>query len=361
MSHFARGGAGRYNMALMNDSAPQRPRILTGDTPTGKLHLGHYVGSIENRLALQESHDCFFIVANVHALTTRAEEAPAVSGDVFEIVTDYLACGIDPDRSTIFLQSEVPAIAELTWYFAMLLGHGRLLRNPTLKDELTVKAAEANHSFGFLLYPVGQVADILAFRPDAVPVGEDQVPHIEMTREVARRFNVLYAGVDPQAGDAAHAEHGVFPVPEPLLGRVTRLLGIDGKQKMSKSLGNAIFLADEAKTVEKKCRKIFTGRVRAEEPGRIEGNPVFQMLEAFHEDAAELEDMGFFDLMAPGALLAVEWGGRFEHALPLERIDVTLLRESETDRRIDAAARGEAACAVFAVWSAPPPGEPPPG
>ncbi|MDX1682837.1 MAG: tryptophan--tRNA ligase [Phycisphaeraceae bacterium] len=273
------------------DDRSDRPRILTGDTPTGRLHLGHYVGSIENRVALQESHDCYFIIANVHALTTRSEETEAISEDVRQITIDYLSAGIDPDRSTIFLQSEVPAIAELSWYFAMLLGHGRLMRNPTLKDELTLKTDETNHSFGFLMYPVGQIADILAFRPTEVPVGEDQIPHIEMTREIARRFNVLYCGVDSQGGDQSHAAEGVFPVPEPRLGRVTRLLGIDGEQKMSKSLGNAIFLSDDAKTVEKKCKKIFTGRVKADDPGVIEGNPLWQMHDAFNPNPEEVADL----------------------------------------------------------------------
>jgi tryptophanyl-tRNA synthetase len=269
-----------------------RPRILTGDTPTGRLHLGHYVGSIENRLAMQETHDCFFIIANVHALTTRAEEPAAVSEDVRQITIDYLAAGIDPARSTIFLQSEVPAIAELTWYFAMLLGFGRLMRNPTVKDEIVVKNLGDNYSFGFLMYPVGQVADILAFRPQAVPVGEDQVPHIEMCRELARRFNVQYCGVNPKAEDSQHlAQGGVFPVPEAKVGRIARLTGIDGKNKMSKSLGNAIFLSDSPKEVQKKCNRIFTGRMNATDPGQVECNPLFEYFDAFHRDGAEVAEL----------------------------------------------------------------------
>jgi len=268
-----------------------RPRILTGDTPTGRLHLGHYVGSIENRLALQDTHDCFFIIANTHALTTRAQESGAVRDDVIQIAMDYLAAGIDPEKSTIFIQSEVPAIAELTWYFAMLLGYGRLMRNPTVKDEIIIKNLGDNYSFGFLMYPVGQVADILSFRAAAVPVGEDQVPHIEMTREVARRFNVTYCGVDPQADDSAHAAKGVFPVPEAMVGRVARLTGIDGKHKMSKSLGNAIFLSDTPKQVQKKCNKLFTGRVSATDPGVIQGNPLWEYHEVFNPDQAEVEEM----------------------------------------------------------------------
>lgn len=268
-----------------------RPRILTGDTPTGRLHLGHYVGSIENRLALQDTHDCFFIIANTHALTTRAEQSGAVRDDVLQITIDYLAAGIDPVKSTIFLQSEVPAIAELTWYFAMLLGYGRLMRNPTVKDEIVMKGLGENYSFGFLMYPVGQVADILAFRAAAVPVGEDQVPHIEMTRELARRFNITYCGVDPKAEDADHAMRGVFPVPAAMVGRVARLIGTDGKNKMSKSLDNAIFLSDSPKQVQQKCAKIFTGRMSATDPGVIEGNPLWQYHDVFNPNQAQVAEM----------------------------------------------------------------------
>ena len=178
--------------------------ILTGDTPTGQLHLGHYVGSVRRRVELQDTHECFFLVANLHAYTTRAEEASEIRQDTLEIVRDYLAMGIDPNKAAITLQSEVPAIAELTFLFSMLLPFNRVMRNPTLKDELRVKNLGDNYPFAFLMYPVGQIADILAFRPDTVPVGEDNVPHVELTREIARRFNVMCCGVDPQAGDDAH-------------------------------------------------------------------------------------------------------------------------------------------------------------
>ncbi|MEX0885990.1 MAG: tryptophan--tRNA ligase [Phycisphaeraceae bacterium] len=268
-----------------------RPRLLTGDTPTGRLHLGHWVGSVENRVAMQDEYDCYFIIANVHALTTRAEETGAVRDDVMQITMDYLSAGIDPERSTIFLQSEVPAIAELTWYFAMLLPFNRVMRNPTLKTELDTKGLADKYTFGFPMYAVGQIADILAFRAASVPVGEDQVPHIEMTREVARRFNILYAGVDPHAEDAAHADKGVFPIPEAKVGRVARLTGIDGKNKMSKSLDNAIFLSDNAKTVQKKCARIFTGRMAKDDPGVIEGNPLWEYHDAFNPDRDEVADM----------------------------------------------------------------------
>ena len=166
-----------------------KPRLLTGDTPTGRLHLGHWLGSLENRVALQDSYDCYFIIANLHAFTTRAEKPDEIRQSVIDIATDYLAAGIDPERSTVFIQSEIPAIPDLTFYFSMLLPYPRLMRNPTIKDEIRDKKLGDNYPFGFLLYAIGQVADILTFRPEIVPVGEDQVPHIEMTREVARKFN----------------------------------------------------------------------------------------------------------------------------------------------------------------------------
>ncbi len=273
------------------DPGLARPRLLTGDTPTGRLHLGHWVGSVENRVRMQRDYDCYFIIANVHALTTRVEETAAVRDDVIQITIDYLAAGIDPEKSTIFIQGEVPAIAELTWYFAMLLPFNRVMRNPTLKTEIETKELGDKYSFGFPMYAVGQIADILAFRADSVPVGEDQVPHIEMTREVARRFNILYCGVDPQADDDAHADKGVFPIPEAKVGRVARLTGIDGRNKMSKSLGNAIFLSDDAKTVKKKCARIFTGRMAKDDPGVIAGNPLWEYHDAFNPDRDEVADM----------------------------------------------------------------------
>lgn len=267
------------------------PRILTGDQVTGRLHLGHLVGSIENRVAMQQTHECFLIIANVHALNSRANEPDALRDDVIQIVIDELSAGIDPNQTTLFLQSEVPAIAEMTWYFASLLGYGRLMRNPTVKDEIRVKNLGDNYPFAFLMYPVGQIADVLAFRPDSVPVGEDQLPNIEMAREIARRFNVQFCDIDPQASDSEHAAKGVFPIPDAPIGRVARLVGIDGKNKMSKSLANAIFLSDDAKTVGKKCNRIFTGRMSASDRGTIKGNPLWQYHDAFNPDRAEVDDM----------------------------------------------------------------------
>ncbi|MSR29408.1 MAG: tryptophan--tRNA ligase [Phycisphaerales bacterium] len=274
-------------------TSPSRPRILTGDTPTGTLHLGHWVGSVKRRVELQSSHECYFLIANIHAFTTRARQADDIRRDSIEIVRDYLAMGIDPAQSAIFLQSEVPAIAELTFLFAMLLPFNRVMRNPTLSEEIKVKGLGEQYSFGFPLYAVGQTADILAFRAAGVPVGEDQVPHLEMTREVARRFNQIFCGVSEHAEDADHEKlGGVFPVPKADVGAVGRLIGIDGVNKMSKSLGNAIFIADSAKEIHKKVGKIFTGRQSPSEPGNIE-NALFQYVDAFITDpvrVAELKD-----------------------------------------------------------------------
>ena len=269
---------------------PQKPRILTGDTPTGRLHLGHYVGSVENRLAMQDQFDCYFIIANKHAFTTRASKPDEIRQSVLEIATDYLACGIDPSKSKMFIQSEVPAIDELTFFFSMLIPFNRVMRNPTLKDEIRDKDLGENYPFGFPLYAVGQTADILAFRPLYVPVGEDQLPHLELTREVARKFDQLYCNVDPQTEDKDYLKKGgLFPIIEPKLGRVKRLVGTgapgpDGNLlKMSKSLNNAIFLSDDADTVQKKVMTMYTDpkRIRATDPG--ETDPTKNPLWAFHE------------------------------------------------------------------------------
>ncbi len=271
-----------------------KPRILTGDTPTGRLHLGHYVGSLENRLRLQNEYDCYFLLANMHAFTTRADKASEIRQDTIEIVKDWLAAGIDPERATIVLQTECPAIAELTWFFAMLLPFNRVMRNPTLKTEIEAKDLGDTYSFGFPMYAVGQCADILAFRPVSVPVGEDQVAHIEMCREVARRFNQVYCGVNPKTEDADYVKAGgVFPIPAALVGRIGRLPGVgDGSQKMSKSLNNAIFLSDSPKEVQKKVNKITTGRQSPTDKGDPT-NVLFQFVDAFITDAgrvAELKD-----------------------------------------------------------------------
>ncbi len=268
-------------------------RILTGDTPTGRLHLGHYVGSLENRVRLQDEYDCYFLLANMHAFTTRADKPEEIRQDTIEIVKDWLAVGIDPARSTIVLQTEVPAIAELTWFFAMLVPFNRIMRNPTLKTEIESKGLGDTYSFGFPMYAVGQCADILAFRPDLVPVGVDQVAHIEVCREIARRFNQVYCKVDTHAEDGEHERlGGVFPIPAALVGRVGRLGGTDGKEKMSKSLNNAIFLSDTPKQVKKKINGMYPGQSRnPDEPGDPEINPVFEYADIFIKDAGFVEEL----------------------------------------------------------------------
>lgn len=278
-----------------------KPRILTGDTPTGKLHLGHYVGSVENRLALQDQYDCFFLIANKHAFTTRADKPDDIRQSVIDIATDWLAVGIDPAKSAMFIQSEVPAIDELTFFFAMLIPFNRVMRNPTLTQEIKDKDLGDKYPFGFPMYAVGQCADILAFRPQLVPVGEDQLPHLELTREVARKFDQLYCGVDPHLEDKAYVSAGgLFPIIEPMLGRVKRLVGTgapssDGRLlKMSKSLNNAIFLSDEADVVKTKIMGMYTDpkRLRATDPGETdpEKNPLWAFHETFNADAAWVDE-----------------------------------------------------------------------
>lgn len=269
----------------MELSAPAQPtakkRILTGDRPTGKLHLGHYVGSMENRLRLQDEYECFFIIADLHTLTTKPErEFIAALGDnIREMVLDYLAAGIDPQKSAIFLQSGVIETYELNLLFEMLVTVARLERIPSLKDMARAANLEESMPYGLLGYPVLQAADILLPRAHLVPVGKDNESHIEVTREIARRFNNLYGEV--------------FPIPDVLIGDVPSLIGTDGQAKMSKSLNNAIFLSDDENAVNQKVRGMFTdpNRVRADIPGRVEGNPVFIYHDAFNPNTAEVDDL----------------------------------------------------------------------
>ena len=257
-----------------------RKRILTGDRPTGQLHLGHYVGSLQNRLRLQDSYECFFIIADLHTLTTRPEKEyiREVRENVRDLVLDYLSVGIDPERSVIFVQSGVPETFELNLIFEMLITVPRLERLPSLKD----MARDANLEaipFGLLGYPVLQAADILLPRATLVPVGKDNEAHVEVSREIARRFNRLYGEV--------------FPIPDSLIGDVPTLVGTDGQAKMSKSLNNAIFLADDAETVAAKVMRMYTDpkRVSADIPGTVEGNPVFAYHDAFNADKDEVADL----------------------------------------------------------------------
>jgi tryptophanyl-tRNA synthetase len=258
----------------------KRKRILTGDRPTGRLHLGHWIGSIKNRVRLQDEYESFFIVADLHTLTTRPEkEAIAeIPGHIREMVLDYLAAGIDPEKSTIFVQSAIPETPELALIFSMLVSLARLERLPTIKD-----MAEAAHldvvPFGLYGYPVLQAADIMLPRADVVPVGRDNLSHVEITREIVRRFNNLY-------GD-------VFREPDALISEIPILPGINGMQKMSKSLDNAILLSDSEEVVTKRVRMMYTdpNRTRADIPGTVENNPVFIYHDAFNPDVAEVDDL----------------------------------------------------------------------
>ena len=256
----------------------KKGRLLTGDRPTGRLHVGHYVGSLENRLRMQEEYECFFLIADYHVLTTGAEKTREIAGNIHELVLDYLSVGIDPAKSTIYLQSLVPEVAVLHLIFSMLTTVPRLQRVPTLKEVMRDLKLETA-SLGLLSYPVLQAADILMVRADVVPVGKDQASHLEVTREIARRFNEQY-------GD-------VFPEPRTLTGRVGTLVGTDGQAKMSKSLDNAIYLSDDAGTVTRKVGKMYTDptRIHPTDPGHVEGNPVFIYHDAFNTNRAEVEDL----------------------------------------------------------------------
>jgi len=257
-----------------------KPRLLTGDRPTGRLHLGHYVGSLANRVKLQHEYDAFFIIADLHTLTTRPEREfiRDIPHFIREAVLDYLAVGIDPNLSTIFIQSAIPETYELNLLFEMLVTVPRLERLPSLKD-MARDADLDSMPFGLLGYPVLQAVDILLPRAELVPVGKDNQAHVELAREIARRFNLLYGHV--------------FPEPEVLVGEVPTLVGTDGSAKMSKSLNNAIYLSDDSATVEAKVRVMYTDpkRLRSTDPGTVEGNPVFIYHEAFNADQAEVDDL----------------------------------------------------------------------
>ncbi len=255
--------------------------ILTGDTRTGKLHLGHYVGTLENRVKLQDEYETFIILADTHSLTTLSATPKLVRQYVFDVLLDELSVGLDPKKVTFFRESDIPEIYALAALFSMYVSHARALRNPTIKDEIKLKGLGEKFSLGFINYPIYQAADILCVRAHLVPVGEDQVPHLEQTREIARDLNSL-AGFE------------LFPVPEALVGRVARLPGLDGR-KMSKSLGNAILLCDDEKTVREKVSRMYTDptRIHPTDLGHVEGNPVFAYLDAFdqnHEKVAEFKE-----------------------------------------------------------------------
>ncbi|AUH46196.1 tryptophan--tRNA ligase [Chlamydia psittaci] len=261
----------------------KKKRVLTGDRPTGKLHLGHWVGSIKNRLDLQNNpaYDCFFIVADLHTLTTRVrkEQVLDVDNHIYEVLADWLSVGIDPNKSTIYLQSAIPEIYELHLLFSMLISINRIMGIPSLKEMAkNASIEEGGLSLGLVGYPVLQSADILLAKAQLVPVGKDNEAHIELTRDIARNFNRLYGEI--------------FSEPETLQGELTSLVGIDGQGKMSKSANNAIYLSDDDATIKDKIRKMYTdpNRIHATTPGRVEGNPLFIYHDIFNPNKEEVEE-----------------------------------------------------------------------
>ena len=249
--------------------------ILTGDRPTGKLHVGHYAGSLKERVELQNSGEydkVFIMIADAQALTDNAEHPEKVRENVLEVALDYLACGIDPEKSTIFIQSAVPQLTELTAYYMNLVTVSRVQRNPTVKTEIKMRNFEASIPVGFFVYPISQAADITAFRATAVPVGEDQLPMLEQCKEIVNKFNTVY-------GETLTEPEIILPSNKACL----RLPGLDGKAKMSKSLGNCIYLSDEPDVIKQKIMSMYTDpdHIRVQDPGKVEGNPVFVYLDAF--------------------------------------------------------------------------------
>ncbi len=266
-----------YESYLMN----KKETILTGDRPTGKLHLGHYIGSLKNRVQLQETCNQFVMIADVQALTDNFEDPQKVHDAVFQVMCDYFAVGIDPAKTTIFIQSMISAIPELTLYYMNLVTVARLSRNPTVKAEIKQKGMEESLPVGFFTYPINQAADITAFKATLVPVGEDQLPMIEQTNEIVRSFNRIYKK------EVLVEAKGLVPT----LGK--RLVGIDGQAKMSKSLNNAIYLSDSVDELSKKIRSMYTdpNHLRVEDPGKVECNTVFEYLDLFATDTVKVQEL----------------------------------------------------------------------
>ncbi len=259
-----------------------KKRLISGDRPTGKLHLGHYVGSVKNRVALQDTYECFFLIADLHVLTTKREKEEILQSrtHIHEMVLDYLSAGIDPKKSIIYLQSALPCIYELNLFFEMLVTVNRLMGLPSIKEMArNAHIDEESIPFGLLGYPVLQSADILCAKAECVPVGKDNEAFIELSRDVARKFNQLYGEI--------------FPIPEVLISDCPTLIGTDGMGKMSKSLNNCIYLSDDEKTVEKKVRGMYTdpNRIHANVPGTVEGNPIFIYHDNFNAKKEEVEEL----------------------------------------------------------------------
>lgn len=260
----------------MND----KKTILTGDRPTGKLHLGHYIGSLKSRLEMQDSCNQFIMIADMQALTDNAENPQKVRDNILELALDYISIGLDPKVNTIFIQSSVPELSDLTMFYLNLVSVARLQRNPTVKTEIAQKGFEKSVPAGFLIYPVSQAADITAFKAQLVPVGEDQLPMLEQTNEIVRKFNHTY-------------KTNVLVECGAVLSETGRLRGTDGNAKMGKSLNNAIYLSDTPEEVKKKVMGMMTdpNHLKVEDPGKVEGNPVFEYLTAFDTDKAGLDDL----------------------------------------------------------------------
>jgi tryptophanyl-tRNA synthetase len=268
------------NSIMKSENSPLRTRALTGDRPTGPLHLGHYVGSLLNRLVLQDTHDQYIMIADIQALTDNFDRPEKVRENVLEVAYDYLAVGIDPGKSTIFIQSMIPEIAELTVLYMNLVTIARLERNPTVKTEIQQKGFGERLTAGFLCYPVSQAADITFLKAQVVPVGEDQLPMIEQTNEIVRSFNRVYQT------DILVEAKGLVP-------KMARLPGTDGQAKMGKSLGNAIYLSDSADDLAKKVMGMYTDptHLKITDPGKIEGNMVFAYLDLFDPRVSEVEEL----------------------------------------------------------------------
>jgi tryptophanyl-tRNA synthetase len=258
-------------------------KILTGDRPTGPLHIGHYVGSLQNRLGLQNIHNQYIMIADQQALTDYYDKTDELHDNIYKVLASYLSVGIDPLQSTIFLQSSIPYFAELTLYFMNLVSVARALRNPTVKNELIQKNKEDSVMLGFLNYPISQAADILLLHGQGVPVGEDQLPMIEQTNEIVRSFNFIY-------------KTDYFKECHAMLSSCKRLVGIDGKNKMGKSLGNAIFLGDSEKELYDKVMKMYTdpNHIKVTDPGSVDGNVVFSYLDIFDENKEEVAELKSF-------------------------------------------------------------------
>lgn len=256
-----------------------KKRILTGDTPTGKLHVGHYVGTLENRVRLQDEYEEFIILADLHSFTTLSEYPDKIRESTYQVALDNLAVGLDPEKVHIFIESQIPEIYELAAIYSMLVSHSRAMRNPTVKDEIIMKGQGENFSLGFVNYPMYQAADITCVGAHLVPVGVDQLPHIEQTHEIVDKFNSLYGSV--------------LVRPEALVGKVGKLVGTDGNPKMGKSLNNTVMLSATTEEVKEIVKNMYTdpNRIHPTDPGKVEGNPVFIYHDVFNPNKEEIEDL----------------------------------------------------------------------